>query len=91
MKTNLFSGEVENTFVLQDLIDMFKIGWRSVESARLPSSMWVSDKNLDGLGASHAESLLRMKAEKIVGMNWKPKSETVILSIVPPEAPANEN
>jgi hypothetical protein len=89
VRTNLFSGEVENTFVLQDLIDMFKIGWRSLEGCTLHSKHWRSDAELTKQALDHITTLLRIKFEEASASNAP--APKVTLSIVPPEAPANEN
>jgi hypothetical protein len=90
-KYGLFSGEVQNTFTVEDMVSMYKIGWRSLEGATLHPRQWATNEELEDIALAHVETLVRMKAGEITGIKWEPKSDTVILSIVPPEAPANEN
>jgi len=98
-KEGLFSGEVQSTFTVQDLVDMYKIGWRSVEILRVRSPYWAPNNELEKDALDHIQTLLRTKMDAICGakpsliIHDEPElvGSKVTLSIVPPEAPANEN
>ena len=91
MKSNLFSGEVLGTFTIQDLVDMYKIGWRSLEGNTLHPVQWARDSELNEVALAHVETLLRAKMDALnVELEQSPKP-SMILSIVPPGEPSNEN
>jgi hypothetical protein len=88
-KQGLFSGEVLSTFTLQDLIDMYKIGWRSLEGITLHPKHWATNEELERVAVHHAETLTRVKLTEIEAHETAIKAVT--LSIVPPGEPSNEN
>lgn len=91
MNSNLFSGEVQNTFTIMDMVAMYKIGWRSLEGATLHPNHWITDEHLNDAGLAHVETLLRHKMDALNRVLEQSPKPSMILSIVPPEAPSNEN
>ena len=99
MRTSLFSGEVENTFTIEDMISMYKIGWRSLEGITLHPKHWATNDELNEVAFAHVHTLLRKKAEAFHGVEpdvitydeaYQP-APGITLSIVPPGEPSNEN
>ena len=99
MRTNLFSGEVENTFTIEDMVSMYKIGWRSLEGCTLHPAQWATNDELNKVAFAHVHTLLRQKAEAYHGVKpdvviydeFHQPAPKVTLSIVPPGEPSNEN
>jgi hypothetical protein len=92
-KEGLFSGEVKSTFTIMDMVAMYKIGWRSLEGITLHPKHWATNEELEEVALAHVETLLRVKMDALnaeIEIEQAPKP-SILLSIVPPGEPSNEN
>lgn len=71
--SKLFEGSLPyiptTGLTLQDCVDMFKIGWRSLEGSHLHHQHWASNEELETKAYEHLKTLLDAKVNAIVLQN----------------------